>query len=104
MVRMFQEKMADDGVLMSEGELDGLLGDIEGACTYDNMVRMFREKMAGDGNDSDALIVQAFKAFDQEGKIDSKMFQHALMTCAVRKQLTIFAAACNHPRRSSGSQ
>ena len=51
--------MADDGVLMSEGELDGLLGDIEGACTYDNMVRMFREKMAGDGNDSDALIVQA---------------------------------------------
>merc|ERR1719320_2314899 len=36
--------------------------------------------MAGDGNDSDDLIVQAFKAYDQEGKIDSKMFQHALMT------------------------
>ena len=53
MVRMFQEKMADDGVLMSEGELDGLLGEIGGACTYDNMVRMFQEKMAGDGNDSD---------------------------------------------------
>ena len=97
MVRMFQEKMADDGVLMSEGELDGLLGEIGGACTYDNMVRMFREKMAGDGNDSDALIVQ-------EGKIDSKMFQHALMTCAVQKQLAIFAAACNQSRRSSGSQ
>merc|ERR1711915_259844 len=41
---------------------------------------MFQEKMAGDGNDSDDLIVQAFKAYDQEGKIDSKMFQHALMT------------------------
>ena len=81
------------GVLMSEGELDGLLGEIGGACTHDNIVRMFREKMAGDGNDSDALIVQAFKAFDQEGKIDSKMFQHALMTCAVQKQLAIFAAA-----------
>ena len=92
------------GVLMSEGELDGLLGEIGGACTYDNMVRMFREKMAGDGNDSDALIVQAFKAFDQEGKIDSKMFQHALMTRAVQKQLAIFAAACNQSRRSSGSQ
>merc|ERR1712079_316750 len=38
------------------------------------------EKMAGDGNDSDDLIVQAFKAYDLEGKIDSKMFQHALMT------------------------
>merc|ERR1712240_416434 len=68
------------GVLMSEGELGGLLGEIGGACTYDNMVKMFQEKMAGDGNDSDDLIVQAFKAYDQEGKIDSKMFQHALMT------------------------
>merc|ERR1712106_618499 len=68
------------GVLMSEGELDGLLGEIRGACTYDNMVKMFQEKMAGDGNDSDDLIVQAFKAYDQAGKIDSKMFEHALMT------------------------
>merc|ERR1711964_681650 len=68
------------GVLMSEGELDGLLGEIGGACTYDNMVKMFQEKMAGDGNDSDDLIVQAFKAYDNEGNIDSKMFTHALMT------------------------
>merc|ERR1712241_1291349 len=38
------------------------------------------EKMAGDGNDPDDLIVQAFKAYDMDGKIDSKMVQHALMT------------------------
>merc|ERR1719481_1739871 len=31
---------------MSEGELDGLLGEISGPCTYDNMVKMFQEKMA----------------------------------------------------------
>merc|ERR1711942_519621 len=68
------------GVLMSEGELDGLLGEIGGACTYDNMVKMFQEKMAGDGNDSDDLIIQAFKAYDIEGKMDVKMFQHALKT------------------------
>merc|ERR1712045_1022538 len=68
------------GVLMTESELDELLGEVGGACTYDNMVKMFQEKMAGDGNDSDDLIVQAFKAYDVEGKIDSKMFQHALMT------------------------
>merc|ERR1711876_159618 len=68
------------GVLMSEGELGGLLGEISGPCTYDNMVKMFQDKMAGDGNDSDDLIVQAFKAYDQEGKVDSKMFTHALMT------------------------
>merc|ERR1711953_93076 len=68
------------GVLMTESELDELLGEVGGACTYDNMVKMFQEKMAGDGNDSDDLIVQAFKAYDIEGKIDSKMFQHALTT------------------------
>merc|ERR1712070_55692 len=68
------------GVLMSEGELDSLLGEVGGACSYDNMVKMFQEKMAGDGNDPDDLIVQAFKAYDLDGKIDSKMFQHALMT------------------------
>merc|ERR1711973_985220 len=68
------------GVLMSEGELDGLLGEISGPCTYDNMVQMFQEKMAGDGIDSDDLIIQAFKAYDIEGKMDVKMFQHALKT------------------------
>merc|ERR1711928_294913 len=39
------------GVLMSESELDGLLGELSGPCTYDNM-----------------------------GKMDSKMFEHALKT------------------------
>merc|ERR1712098_740511 len=68
------------GVLMTEGELDGLLGEVSGPCTYDNMVKMFQEKMAGEGNDSDDLIVQAFKVYDNEGKIDSKMFERALKT------------------------
>merc|ERR1712168_1109305 len=68
------------GVLMSEGELDGLLGEISGPCTYDNMVKMFQEKMAGDGNDADDVIIQAFKAYDIEGKMDVKVFQHALKT------------------------
>merc|ERR1712150_181867 len=44
------------------------------------MVNMFQEKMAGDGADPDDLILQAFMAYDQGGKIDSKMFQHALTT------------------------
>merc|ERR1712002_655758 len=72
------------GVLMSEGELDGLLGEVSGPCTCDNMVKMFADKMAGEGNDPDDLIVQAFKAYDNEGKIDSKMFQRALTTWGVK--------------------
>merc|ERR1712193_560207 len=41
---------------------------------------MFQNKMAGEGNDPDDLIVQAFKAYDLDGNIDSKMFEHALKT------------------------
>merc|ERR1712098_386093 len=66
--------------LDDEGELDGLLGEVSGPCTCENMTKMFAEKMAGEGNDPDDLIVQAFKAYDNEGKIDSKMFEHALKT------------------------
>merc|ERR1711962_136396 len=65
---------------MTEGELDGLLGEVSGPCTCENMTKMFAEKMAGEGTDPDDLIVQAFKAYDNEGKIDSKMFEHALKT------------------------
>merc|ERR1711922_12677 len=43
-------------------------------------VKMFQEKMSGEGNDTDDLIIQAFKAYDVEGMIDVKMFQHALKT------------------------
>merc|ERR1712008_528217 len=68
------------GVLMYESELDGLLGEISGPCSCENMTKMFQEKMAGEGNAHDDLIVQAFKAYDNEGKIDSKMFEHALKT------------------------
>merc|ERR1712172_464093 len=58
------------GKLMEENELDDMLGESGGACTFDNMVQMFQSKMAGDGNDPDDLIVQAFKAYEFEGKID----------------------------------
>merc|ERR1712066_428594 len=68
------------GVLTSESELDDLLGEVGGPCNFQGMVDMFQNKMAGDGNDPDELIIQAFSAYDNEGKIDVKMFQHALMT------------------------
>merc|ERR1719507_2116900 len=66
---------------MSEGELDELMGEVGGPCNVMGMVNMFQEKLAGgDGNDPDELILQAFMAYDQGGKIDVKMFQHALTT------------------------
>merc|ERR1712242_114562 len=68
------------GVLMSESELDDLMGEVGGPCNVMGMVNMFQEKMAGGDNDSDELILQAFMAYDQGGKMDVKMFQHALST------------------------
>merc|ERR1739840_41882 len=61
------------------GELDSMLGEVGGACNFDNMVKMFQEKMAGGSNDPDDLIVRAFKAYEVEGKIEAEMFRHALM-------------------------
>merc|ERR1711875_184126 len=52
------------GVLMSESELDDLMGEVGGPCNVMGMINIF----------------QAFMAYDQGGKIDVKMFQHALMT------------------------
>merc|ERR1712200_217961 len=43
------------GVLMSEAELDDLLGEVGGPCNFQGMVDMFQNKMAGDGNDPDDL-------------------------------------------------
>merc|ERR1712079_906290 len=62
---------------------------------------MFQEKMAGDGNDSDDLIVQAFKAYDNEGEIDSKMFEHALKTWGdkmTKAVIGLFVAVKEEPK------
>merc|ERR1719351_544300 len=61
-------------------KLDDLMGEVGGPCNVTGMINMFQEKMAGDGNDPDDLILQAFMAYDLGGKIDVKMFQHALRT------------------------
>merc|ERR1711890_98493 len=53
-----------------DGQLDK--NDLRGA--FDNVGVLMSE------SEPDGLIVQAFKAYDNEGKIDSKMFEHALKT------------------------
>lgn len=35
------------GKLMDESELDSMLGEVGGGCSFDNMIKMFQEKMAG---------------------------------------------------------
>merc|ERR1719342_765014 len=76
-----QVQMYKDCFKLMDINKDGMIdkNDLRGA--FDNVgVLMFQEKMAGDGNDPDDLVVQAFMAYAADGKIDSKMFTHALMT------------------------
>merc|ERR1712156_20795 len=60
------------GVLMSESELDGLLGELSGPCTYDNMVKMFQEKMAGEGNDPEIDDIFGEFEIDEDYMIKTK--------------------------------
>ena len=56
------------GSLMSEQELDSMLGEIGGPCNYENMVKCFETKMSGFVNDPDDLLVGAFKSYNEECK------------------------------------
>lgn len=35
------------GKLMDESDLDSMLGEVGGSCTFDNMIKLFQEKLAG---------------------------------------------------------
>eukprot|EP00091_Calanus_sinicus_P021104 TRINITY_DN608_c0_g1_i10.p1 TRINITY_DN608_c0_g1~~TRINITY_DN608_c0_g1_i10.p1 ORF type:complete len:211 (-),score=103.51 TRINITY_DN608_c0_g1_i10:125-757(-) len=54
------------GRLVMDDELNSMLSEVGGPCNYDNMIKMFEAKMAGGINDPDDLVVDAFKAFDEE--------------------------------------
>merc|ERR1712050_746723 len=54
------------GRLVMDDELNSMLSEVGGPCNYDNMIKMFEAKMAGGVNDPDDLVVDAFKAFDEE--------------------------------------
>jgi myosin regulatory light chain 12 len=80
------------GRLVGDDELNQMLSEVGGSCNYDAMIKMFEAKMSGGPNDPDDLIVNAFKAFDDEVEekikgvmvkrhvIDAENFKHILTT------------------------
>ena len=62
------------GRLVMDDELNSMLSEVGGPCNYDNMIKMFEAKMAGGINDPDDLVVDAFKAFDEEGNYNALHF------------------------------
>ncbi|XP_075986380.1 myosin regulatory light chain 2 [Anticarsia gemmatalis] len=67
------------GRLASEKELDEMVNEASGPINFTQLLTLFANRMSG-GSDEDDVVINAFKTFDDEGKIDSERLRHALMT------------------------
>ncbi|XP_045506556.1 myosin regulatory light chain 2 [Colias croceus] len=67
------------GRLASEKELDDMVGEASGPISFTQLLTLFANRMSG-GSDEDDVVINAFKTFDKDGKIDSENLRHALMT------------------------
>jgi len=86
------------GRLVQDDELNKMLSEVGGSCTYDAMIKMFEAKMSGGPNDPDDLIVDAFKAYDEEveEKIKGVMVKrHIIDAENFRHILTVFGDKLN---------
>lgn len=67
------------GRLASDKELDEMVNEAPGPINFTQLLTLFAARMSG-GSDDDDVVINAFKTFDNEGKIDSEKLRHALMT------------------------
>jgi len=69
------------GKLSNEKELDEMVNEAPGPINFTQLLSLFALRMQDSGgSDDDAVVVEAFKSFDNDGTIDSESFRHALMT------------------------
>ncbi|XP_049301196.1 myosin regulatory light chain 2 [Anopheles funestus] len=66
------------GKLVSDKELDEMLGEATGPLNFTQLLTLFANRMSGGGTDDDDVVINAFKAFDTNGKIDGEKFRFAL--------------------------
>jgi len=67
------------GRICQEKELDAMLNDAPGPINFTMLISMFADRMSG-GTDEDDVVIAAFKAFDEDGFIDTEKLRHSLMT------------------------
>ncbi|XP_059491271.1 myosin regulatory light chain 2 [Neocloeon triangulifer] len=67
------------GRLVAEKELDAMVNEASGPINFTQLLTLFANRMSG-GSDEDDVVINAFKTFDDNGKIDSEKFRFALMT------------------------
>lgn len=69
------------GKLCNEKELDDMLGEATGPLNFTQLLSLFAGRMAQSGaSDDDDVVINAFKTFDVDGKIDGDRLRQALMT------------------------
>lgn len=59
------------GRLVSEKELDAMVNEASGPINFTQLLTLFANRMSG-GSDEDDVVINAFKTFDDAGKIDSE--------------------------------
>nr|CAD7263184.1 unnamed protein product [Timema shepardi] len=59
------------GRLASDKELDDLVNEAPGPINFTQLLTLFANRMSG-GSDDDDVVINAFKSFDEDGKIDSE--------------------------------
>jgi Ca2+-binding EF-hand superfamily protein len=67
------------GKIANDRELDDMLSEPSGSLNFSMMLQLFGNRMAGSADDDD-VVINAFKTFDEAGKIDSEKFRHSLIT------------------------
>lgn len=67
------------GKVANDRELDEMLGEASGPLNFTMLLTLFANRMSGTADD-DEVVINAFKQFDENGKIDGEKLRHALMT------------------------
>lgn len=67
------------GKVANDRELEEMLGEASGPLNFTMLLTLFANRMSGSA-DEDEVVINAFKSFDDGGKIDGEKLRHALMT------------------------
>jgi len=65
------------GKVANERELDEMLGEATGPLNFTMLLTLFGNRMSGEADD-DEVVCNAFRAFDENGKIDSEKYEMTL--------------------------
>jgi len=75
-LRITYEKV---GRLANDSEMTEMLKEASGPVNFTMLLTLFANRMSGSADDDD-VVINAFKSFDEGGKIDGEKLRHALMT------------------------